>query len=257
MTNPYLSAVNWQDDDGSGTVGTTMSAGHMNSLESAVQDASMRTVLVDLVCVTNVDLATTTGLSQDGLANGANYRVLLVGQTNTADNGLYQVAWVLVTGTLRRTIVRLPEDALLDFGCLVCVQQGFIWGRSIWQRTWPVVAGERKFQPAGGIGVDHLIGAAGEAAFLNTFANANAASFPTYWYINGGRCYVAGVVTTGNANPGVAFRLPIAPKYAKLTALFQDSALAGAWARIETDGSVTVSKTSPIYLDFSFPIATP
>lgn len=96
----------WVDDDGSGTTGTPFTAARMNHIEQGISDAA---ALVGWTAVaatqsTNANIAAATLTLDGGVSLPVyNHRVLLLGQTNPAENGLYDYTVGFSTTTLTRT----------------------------------------------------------------------------------------------------------------------------------------------------------
>ena len=83
-----------------------------------------------LVAVSNVDIATGGFITIDGKATAANYRVLLTGQTNPEENGIYVAAagaWTRASDANTVSEIR---------GAIVTVWQGTAYGSSVWFTTF-------------------------------------------------------------------------------------------------------------------------
>lgn len=103
MAVPIYTPNGWVDDDGSGTVGTLVSAGRMNGLEAAARDASLRTRVVRVATKANQPVGGASNVpTVDGVALVDGDRVLLYGQANPVENGVYQSQAVAGLRTLTR-----------------------------------------------------------------------------------------------------------------------------------------------------------
>lgn len=103
----YVKGV-WVDDDGSGTTGTPVTAARMTNIEQGIADAN---AVVPFAAVagtqsTNVNLAAPAlALDGGGALPAWNSRVLLLGQTNPAENGVYDY----ITGFTGATMTRSAD----------------------------------------------------------------------------------------------------------------------------------------------------
>lgn len=141
MTGRYEPNTWVDDNEASGIVGTAVTAARMNALELAVADASVRTRVVDAVATGNVVIAggkdgPSSALFDDLVGGG---RVLLVGQTDPAENGIYD--WDSALGIVERA----PDDASLDYAHFIYVLSGTYWSDSVWAMRAP-----RVFLPVAG-----------------------------------------------------------------------------------------------------------
>ncbi|MGV8987828.1 MAG: hypothetical protein ACOH2H_16260 [Cypionkella sp.] len=142
LTNPtkrvqlYLSnitagvtrAINFPDANGTLALAATTIAGYgivdAQPLIGAIK-ANCR-----LLAVTNINLATGGAVNVDGVLTVGGMRVLCVGQTNPAENGIYLTA----AGAWTRV---LDADATEElYGAFVAIERGNTYGGTRWSTTW-------------------------------------------------------------------------------------------------------------------------
>jgi len=116
----------WDDD---GAVYVLQSAGTGTSNLTKMPTSGFKEPC-RLVSVSNVDIATGGFITVDGKATAANYRVLLTGQTDPEDNGIYIAnagAWTRATDA--NTVAKMRA-------AVVPVYQGTTYGSSLWVTTF-------------------------------------------------------------------------------------------------------------------------
>lgn len=116
----------WVDDDGTGTTGTSVTADRMNNIEQGVANAhaELPWQAVAGTLSVNVNIAAPV-VNLDGGASFPIYnsRVLLLGQTNPVENGLYDYTTGFLGNTLSRT-ADADQDAEFPQGREVYVIAG-------------------------------------------------------------------------------------------------------------------------------------
>jgi hypothetical protein len=191
---PYTPAT-WIDDDGTNTVGTTVSAARMNAIEQALAAASsgMGTT-VDFAWPLPLDLGSRTPVGADG--NATSGRALLVNQTIPTDNGIWDYAQFPTP-----TWTKASDNATLQPGQRITVLGGDVWAGSVWQMKR---SGTRKFTICGGQSPMHHVGDAGQIGYEHSWVPAVGG---VYWYLNTGRLYLSGAAGGGLSGQS-AFTLP-------------------------------------------------
>jgi hypothetical protein len=133
MPVPIYTPNGWVDDDGSGTVGTVVTAARMNGIEQAVADASVRTRVVRLASSANVNIANPpAAIDNTGLQVGN--RILLLNQTNAVENGIY------VYNGAGQALTRAADMA--NGSTVLAGQQIFISNGAAYFRKWYMVAAD-------------------------------------------------------------------------------------------------------------------
>lgn len=133
----------WVDDDGSGTTGTSFTKARMDYIEGGIRDASIRAdwESVQGTLSTNYNLAAAPGpnLALDGfLLDGASGgRVLLMGQTDSSQNGIYDYFYNGFSGV--SSLTRTADNSLPEHfwgGREVLVLNGRYAGQKIMYSGW-------------------------------------------------------------------------------------------------------------------------
>lgn len=194
----HYSPNTWVDDDGTGTTGTAFSAARMNALEVGLKDATSRVLSVDAVTTDALSLNRVGG-TLDGVAVAQGTRALLLGQVSAIDNGVYTYdafaspRWQrdFYFATVRAGQLISVIGGVESAGHLFMVGTTGTPGVNVITYRWV----------GGAPGPWHEVGAAGEPAFVNGYANRGGTYETAAFRLNGPRqVAMKGTVTNGTSN---------------------------------------------------------